>query len=36
MARTGKYASFIEPKPMDAELTEKEHDFIINLVDNHL
>ena len=34
--QTGMYASLEEPKPLDKELTEKEHNFIINLVDNHL
>lgn len=35
-AQTGMYASLEEPKPLDKVLTEKEHNFIINLVDNHL
>ena len=34
--QTGMYASLEEPKPLDKELTDKEHNFIINLVDNHL
>lgn len=33
---TGLYASLEEPKSLDKELTEKEHNFIINLVDNNL
>jgi hypothetical protein len=34
--QTGMYASLEEPKPLDKNLTEKEHNFIINLVDNNL
>ena len=33
---TGLYASLEEPKPLEAELTEKEYNFIVNLVDNHM
>ena len=35
-ANTGLYASLEEPKPLEAELTEKEYNFIVNLVDNHM
>jgi len=34
--KTGMYASLEEPKPLDKELTEKEHNFVVNLVDNNL
>ena len=34
--KTGKYASYTEPKAADAQLTEREHQFVIELVDNHL
>ena len=34
--QTGLYASLEEPKSLEAELTEKEYNFVINLVDNHL
>jgi hypothetical protein len=30
-----KFASYEEPKPIDKELTEKEANFIVELVDNH-
>ena len=33
---TGLYASLEEPKPLEADLTEKEYNFIVNLVDNHM
>tara|TARA_R110000765_G_scaffold103804_1_gene193435 strand:+ start:311 stop:778 length:468 start_codon:yes stop_codon:yes gene_type:complete len=35
-AKTGLYPSIEDPKPLDNYLTEKEHNFIINLVDNHM
>jgi hypothetical protein len=34
--QTQKYASYEEPKSLEKDLTEKEHEFIVNLVDNHL
>ena len=34
--QTGKYASYQEPKPIDKDLTDKENNFITELVDNHL
>ena len=33
--KTGKYPSYVEPKSLDADLTEREHQFVIELVDNH-
>tara|TARA_A100000172_G_scaffold25023_1_gene14615 strand:+ start:1194 stop:1673 length:480 start_codon:yes stop_codon:yes gene_type:complete len=33
---TGLYASLEQPKPLEAHLTEKEYNFIVNLVDNHM
>ena len=35
-AKTGLYANIAEPKPLDNTLTEREQEFIIGLVDNHL
>ena len=32
----GIYANLLEPKPIEAELTQKEYNFIVNLVDNHM
>lgn len=34
--QTGKYASYQEPKAIDKDLTDKENNFITELVDNHL
>tara|TARA_R100000935_G_scaffold8514_1_gene17870 strand:+ start:1225 stop:1701 length:477 start_codon:yes stop_codon:yes gene_type:complete len=34
--QTSKYASYLEPKLLDKELTDKESNFITELVDNHL
>jgi hypothetical protein len=34
--QTGRYPSYQEPKPIDKELTDKENNFITELVDNHL
>lgn len=36
MLTSYKHASYEEPKPVDKELTEKEHNFVSELVDNHL
>jgi hypothetical protein len=36
MKKTGLYASLEEPKSLEKGLTEREHNFIINLVDNHM
>ena len=33
--KTGMYASLEEPKPLEKSLTEKEQNFIVNLVDNN-
>ncbi len=35
MPKTRKYGSYEEPKPLDKEMTTKEQEFIVQLVDNH-
>ena len=36
MPKTRKYGSYEEPKPLDREMTAKEEQFVLQLVDNHL
>ena len=36
MPKTRKFASYEDPKPLDREMTSKEYEFVVQLVDNHL
>ena len=36
MPKTRKFASYEDPKPLDREMTSKEYEFVVQLVDYHL
>ena len=36
MPKTRKFASYEDPKPLDKEMTSKEYEFVVQLVDEHL
>ena len=35
MPKTRKFASYEDPKPLDKEMTSKEYEFVVQLVDKH-